>query len=95
MTYEQLIASINPEIYRSLRQAVELGKWPDGRVLSVEQKEICMQAVIYYENQHNVPETERVGFLDMGKKANTACAAPPKIDPDIADALAVDAMKKH
>lgn len=95
MTYDQLIASINPEIYQRLRTAIELGKWPDGRVLSVEQKEICMEAVIYYENTHQLSEEDRVGYLDRGEKANTPCAKNPSVDTSVADDLAVDIMAKH
>eukprot|EP00389_Voromonas_pontica_P010653 GDKH01016246.1.p1 GENE.GDKH01016246.1~~GDKH01016246.1.p1 ORF type:complete len:83 (-),score=18.83 GDKH01016246.1:132-380(-) len=53
--------------------ALELGKWPDGRKLSDEQRSICMEAVIYYEDHHNTPMEERVGYLDRGEKAGTAC----------------------
>lgn len=68
MDFEQLINTITPDIYRSLKRAIELGKWPDGRVLSQQQKELCMEAVINYEHQH-VAEKERVGFIDRGSKA--------------------------
>ena len=50
-----------------------LGKWPDGRKLTPEQREISLEAVIYYENLHNIPEEERTGYLDRGSKAGTAC----------------------
>lgn len=64
MTYEELISKLDPTIYQSLRTAVELGKWPDGRVLSAEQRELCMEAVIYYENLKQMPEDQRVGYID-------------------------------
>lgn len=73
MTYDELIERLDPQVYRNLKQSLELGKWPDGRKLTKEQREISLEAVIYYENKHNVPEQERVGFLDRGKKAGTAC----------------------
>ena len=73
MTYDELIERLDPAVYRSLRQSIELGKWPDGRLLTSEQREICLEAVIYYENLHDVPEQERVGYLDRGSKAGTAC----------------------
>lgn len=73
MTYDELIERLDPSVYRSLRQSIELGKWPDGRMLTSEQREICLEAVIYYENLHDVPEQERVGYLDRGSKAGTAC----------------------
>ncbi|MCK7549594.1 YeaC family protein [Marinobacter koreensis] len=90
MTYEQLIERLDPTVYRNLRQAIELGKWPDGRKMTAEQREISLEAVIYYENRHNIPEEERVGYLDRGAKAGTACDPSvqfrqgdrPDVDPD-------------
>ncbi|MBD3639463.1 MAG: DUF1315 family protein [Marinobacter sp.] len=73
MTYEELIERLDPAVYRNLRQSIELGKWPDGRKMTAEQRAISLEAVIYYENKHNVPEEERVGYLDRGSKAGTAC----------------------
>lgn len=73
MTYEELIERLDPNVYRSLRQSIELGKWPDGRKLTPEQREISLEAVIYYENLHNIPEEELTGYLDRGSKAGTAC----------------------
>ncbi len=78
MNADQLIAAMTPEIYRNMRQAVELGKWGDGRIMQPEQKEICVEAMIRYEHLNNVPETERVGYVDMTnhrkKKAEKALA---------------------
>ncbi|HET8710272.1 MAG TPA: DUF1315 family protein, partial [Spongiibacteraceae bacterium] len=50
------------------RTAVEIGKWPDGRKLTSEQRELCLQAIIAYEAKH-IPETERTGFIDRGSKS--------------------------
>ncbi|MFP3570326.1 DUF1315 family protein, partial [Paraburkholderia sp. SIMBA_030] len=44
-TFAQMIENITPEIYESLKTAVEIGKWSDGRKLTVEQKELSLQAV--------------------------------------------------
>lgn len=73
MTYDELIARLDPTVYQNLRQSVELGRWPDGRKLTAEQREISLQAVIYYENLHKMPEQERTGYIDRGSKAGTAC----------------------
>lgn len=73
MTYEELIERLDPNVYQNLRQSIELGKWPDGRKLTPQQREISLEAVIYYENLHGIPEQERVGYLDRGAKAGTAC----------------------
>jgi hypothetical protein len=67
MTLEELIANLTPEMHQQLKRAIELGKWPDGRKLTAEDKEVCMQAVISYEMKH-LPEDQRVGFIDEGSK---------------------------
>lgn len=75
MTFDEIIQKIDPTIYASLRSAIELGKWPDGRGLSKEQKEICMEACIYYENNSNIAESDRIGFIDRAKVKATPCAS--------------------
>ena len=75
MDYRQLIESMTPEIYRSLRRAVELGKWPDGRLLSPEQRGESLQALIAWGELH-LPESERIGFIDRGHKAGEMCDDP-------------------
>ena len=61
-TFAQMIENITPEIYESLKTAVELGKWADGRKLTREQKELSLQAVIAWEMQ-NLPEEQRTGYM--------------------------------
>ena len=61
-TFAQMIENITPEIYESLKLAVELGKWADGRKLTTEQKELSLQAVIAWEMQ-NLPEEQRTGYM--------------------------------
>lgn len=68
MKFEDAAKSIGPEIYKNFKQALELGKWPDGRALSKEQKEICLQAVMLYEVEHDIPEDQRVGYISSTKK---------------------------
>ena len=69
MDFQQLLESITPEIYESFKKAVELGKWPDTRPLSPEQKALCMQAIIAYEQR--VPEEQRTGYVPP---KTTACS---------------------
>ncbi len=57
---------ISAEIYDRFRQAIELGKWPNGTPLTANQLEICMQAIIRHEYRHLPPE-QRTGYV-----------APPK-----------------
>ncbi len=62
MNLQQLLASITPDIYQNLKRAVELGKWPDGNLLTSEQRGLCLQAVIAYEHRHLPPE-QHTGFI--------------------------------
>jgi len=68
MNFEDVAEAINSDVYKQFKQAIELGKWPDGRVLSIAQKEICLQAIMLYEAKHQIAETERVGYVDSTKK---------------------------
>ncbi|KJK06500.1 MULTISPECIES: YeaC family protein [Pseudomonas] len=72
-TFAQMIENITPEIYESLKLAVELGKWADGRKLTTEQKELSLQAVIAWELQ-NLPEEQRTGY--MGPQECSSKSAP-------------------
>jgi uncharacterized protein YeaC (DUF1315 family) len=82
MDFQQLIGEITPDIYRNLKRAVEIGKWPDGRALTHEQRELSMQAVIAYELRH-VDERERTGFIDRGEKQEgEVCDDEPPADND-------------
>lgn len=63
------VEHITPEIYENLKLAVELGKWSDGRKLTPEQRELCMQAMIAWEVK-NLPEEQRTGYM-----GNQTCAA--------------------
>lgn len=61
-SFTHMIENITPEIYESLKTAVEIGKWSDGRKLTREQKELSLQAVIAWEVQ-NLPEDQRTGYM--------------------------------
>lgn len=61
-SFAHMIENITPEIYESLKLAVEIGKWSDGRKLTTEQKELSLQAVIAWEMQ-NLPEEQRTGYM--------------------------------
>ena len=47
MTLDELIDSMTPQIYENMKQAIELGRWPDGRKLDAEQRAHCMEAAIF------------------------------------------------
>lgn len=49
MNVDALVNTMTPEVYQSLLQSVETGKWLDGNPLTEEQKETCIQAVMLYQ----------------------------------------------
>lgn len=67
MNIEQMLSVLDADIVARLKTAVEIGKWPNGVVLTKEQRQISMQAVIAWEVQ-NLPESERSGYIDKGHK---------------------------
>ncbi|RKF20432.1 DUF1315 family protein [Alginatibacterium sediminis] len=54
MDVEKLLAAMTPEIYHNICQAVETGRWPDGRVVSDKQREDSLQLMMLYQSKHNV-----------------------------------------
>ncbi|MGH1431549.1 MAG: YeaC family protein [Neptuniibacter sp.] len=88
MTYDQLIQAMTPEMHQSLKRAVELGKWPDGRTLTPDQRDICMRAVIAYDHE-NMPEDQRVGFIDRTKQDGSQHGKDP-LQPDTIKILTDD-----
>ncbi len=62
MDFKQLLGTLNAEMYENLKRAVELGKWPDGRRLTPEQRQLSLQAVIAYEVKH-LPQHQRSGYI--------------------------------
>ncbi|HHX35114.1 MAG TPA: DUF1315 family protein [Gammaproteobacteria bacterium] len=61
-SFADLIQRITPETYKTLKLAMEIGKWGDGTKMTQEQKELTMQAMILWE-QNNLPEEERTGYM--------------------------------
>ena len=66
MSFLKLAESLTPEAYEALKRGVELGKWPDGRLLTSAQKQICLQAIMLYERRK--PSEERSGFMPKKKE---------------------------
>jgi hypothetical protein len=75
MQYQDLLRQLSPEIYKSFKRALELGRWPDGRPLTDDQRNHCMQAIIAYDQIH-LAEEQRVGYIDRGRKQGQQCDAP-------------------
>lgn len=49
MQVDQLLAVMTDDIFGKFKQAIETGKWLDGKPLSDEQKETVLQAVLLYQ----------------------------------------------
>ncbi len=71
-SFEALLAGMTPEIHRSLKTAIELGRWASGERLSRERVELCLQAVIAWDAKH-LPETERVAWIDRSRLQKSHC----------------------
>jgi len=85
MNFEKMIAAMTPEVYQSLRRAVELGKWPNGERLTDEQRETSLRAVIAYD-QTKLPEHERTGYIDRTKKDGSQHGSDP-LEPQVLNIL--------
>lgn len=84
MDLQQLIEKLTPDMYASIKAAVELGRWPDGRSLTEDQKILSLRAIIAFEIEHGFPEEERTGYLPPKEKKEKSTAheeTPLKWDP--------------
>ncbi|CAM3635752.1 YeaC family protein [Parendozoicomonas haliclonae] len=68
MSFQDFVASLTPEVVANLRRGVELGKWPDGRPLTPEQREQSLEAVLAWEAKH-LPEDQRTGYMSQSCKS--------------------------
>ena len=69
MTLDDLINSMTPQIYENMKQAIELGRWPDGRKLDAEQRALCLEAAILFEESSNMPAENRIGYMEAACKS--------------------------
>src|SRR3546814_3032189 len=74
-SFNEMIKNITPDIYQSLKLAVEIGKWADGNKLTAEQRELSLQAMIAWEMQ-NLPEEERTGYMGPQECQSKATEVP-------------------
>lgn len=72
---QDLITMMDAETHANLKTAVELGRWTNGSRLTPEQLEYCLQVIIAYESK-NLPEHERVGFIDKSGLQQDQCHEP-------------------
>jgi uncharacterized protein YeaC (DUF1315 family) len=55
---------LKPEVVEHMQRALEVGRWDNGARLTDAQKDNCLQLVIAWQHKHQVPESERIGFID-------------------------------
>jgi len=66
-TLAELLAMMTPEIHAQMRDAIALGRWENGDKLTDEQRSLCLQAVIAYDEKFLPPE-QRVGYVKPKEK---------------------------
>ncbi len=82
MDFQALIERMDATTCAALRRAVELGKFPDGRRLTDEQRELCMEAVLTWE-MRNLPADQHTGYIDRGSKAEgEVCDSDEHVEED-------------
>ena len=68
-TIDALVESLTPDMVSDLKRSIELGRFPDGRVVTEQQKELMLEAIICYDAL-NVSEVDRIGFIHRKKQAS-------------------------
>lgn len=64
MQLTDFVGKVTPVVYRTLKQSVELGRWPNGNKLSDQEREASLQALIAWEHEH-LPEDQRIGYMPV------------------------------
>lgn len=62
-SFSELVDNITPEMHAQLQQAVQLGRFPDGRRLSREQQAELLRTILAWEAKQGLPEEERTGAM--------------------------------
>ena len=79
-TVDELVESLTPDMVNDLKRAIEIGKFPDNRAVSEEQRELMIEATILYDAL-KLPEEERTGFIHRKKRASGVLNVVPNIIP--------------
>jgi uncharacterized protein YeaC (DUF1315 family) len=69
MTVDELIKAMTPDVFQSMKGALELSRWPDGRKMGREQKVLCMEALIRYEEMTDMAADQRIGYMEAACKS--------------------------
>ncbi|MCH8550651.1 MAG: YeaC family protein [Natronospirillum sp.] len=62
-SFDETAAQLPRDVIDRMREALALGRWPDGRELTADQKKTTMEAVLTWEAVHLPPE-QRTGHID-------------------------------
>lgn len=65
--FEEAARQLTPELLSRFRQALELGRWPDGRAVTEAQKTLLMETILIAEAARNLPEEQRTGYIDRSR----------------------------
>lgn len=65
-SFAETAAQLPRDVIDRMREAVELGRWPDGQALTPEQKQTSLEAVLTWEAAHLPPE-QRTGHIDRAE----------------------------
>lgn len=72
MSYLEFVSKLSSDIVEKLKLAVETGRWENGGLLTDEQKESAMQAILLWDARNNSSDEpfklDRHGELIPAKK---------------------------
>lgn len=80
MSFQDTASKLSPDVIARMREAVELGRWPDGKPLTSEQKQTTLEAVMAWETVHLPPE-ERIGYMPRTDCSPTENSAEGDVVP--------------
>lgn len=75
--FTSMIDGMSREQWAGMRKAIETGRWPDGRTLTGEQRQLCLQAVIAWEARNDVPPEQRTGPPPVDCAGSSSAAEQP------------------
>ena len=70
MDINDFVGRLGHAEYAALKRAVELGKWPDGRVLETGDRELLMRTMIAWETK-NLPPDQQTGYMEQADCPST------------------------
>ncbi|TGG95725.1 DUF1315 family protein [Natronospirillum operosum] len=74
-SFAEAATQLPREIIDRMREALALGHWPDGQVLTPEQQQTTMETVLTWEAAHLPPE-QRTGYIDRSSCGSGAAEIP-------------------